>query len=41
MFRRRRMNRTFWILLALLILLTVLGYYFDVLGPPEAGGYVV
>src|SRR5689334_6443737 len=37
----RRINRTDWIVWIVLFLLTVFGYYFDVLGPPEAGGYVV
>jgi hypothetical protein len=35
------MNRTDWIVWIVLFLLTALGYYVDVLGPPEAGGYVM
>src|SRR4051812_25839986 len=38
---RRQMNRTDWIVLVVLILLTVLDYYFDILVSREAGGYVV
>jgi hypothetical protein len=38
---RRRINRTDWIVWIVLFLLTLLDYYFDVLGSREAGGYVV
>ena len=39
---RRRMKRTDWIMLIVLMLLALVGYYFGVLGPaPGLGGYVV
>ena len=41
MMLRRRMTRTDWIVLIVVMVLTALGYYFDVLGPPEAGGSIV
>jgi hypothetical protein len=38
---RRRMNRTDWIMLIVLTLLALVGYYFGVIGPaPGLGGYV-
>jgi hypothetical protein len=34
------MTRADWIVLVVVVVLTILGH-FDVLGPPEAGGYAV
>jgi len=39
---RWRIKRTDWIMLIILMLLALMGYYFGVIGPaPGLGGYVV
>ena len=39
---RRRMKRTDWIMLIVLMVLALAGYHFGVIGPaPGLGGYVV